>query len=100
MRRENPHIDLCLPACQNVPSNQWLEFPPNAKPSHVVKQLIGAVAQIETMGEQHLASGRIDAGLRDRFTQLADALRAYDDKAKRKKSADGEQPSAKRPRPG
>ena len=52
------------------------------------------------MGEQHLASGRIDAGLRDRFTQLADALRAYDDKAKRKKSADGEQPSAKRPRPG
>ena len=70
------------------------------KPSHLVKQLIGVVAQIEPMGQQHLASGRIDSGLRDRFTQLADALRAYDDKAKRKKSADGEQPSAKRARPG
>tara|TARA_B100000795_G_scaffold173822_1_gene131137 strand:- start:2112 stop:2351 length:240 start_codon:yes stop_codon:yes gene_type:complete len=79
-----------------------LDFPPNAKSSHVVKQLIGAVAQIETMGAQHFASGRIDAGLRDRFTQLVDALRSYDlqKSEKRKKSVDGEQPSAKRPRPG
>ena len=79
------------------------------KPSHLVKQLIGVVAQIEPMGQQHLASGRIDAGLRDRFTQLADALRSYNDekaeKAKRKQSADGEliggeQPSAKRTKRG
>ena len=54
------------------------------------------------MGAQHFASGRIDAGLRDRFTQLVDALRSYDlqKSEKRKKSVDGEQPSAKRPRPG
>tara|TARA_B100000780_G_scaffold264667_1_gene219499 strand:- start:287 stop:502 length:216 start_codon:yes stop_codon:yes gene_type:complete len=70
------------------------------RPSHLVKQLIGLVATIDSMGAEHFAKGRIDADLRDRFTQLADALRAYDDKAKRKKSADGEQPSAKRPRPG
>ena len=67
--------------------------------------LIGAVAQLEAMGAQLVAAGHIDAALRDRFTQLADALRGHDEEdAKRnangKASADGEQPSAKRPRQG
>jgi len=52
------------------------------------------------MGAQLVATGHIDAALRDRFTQLADALRSHDEDAKRKASADGEQPSAKRPRQG
>ena len=87
-----------------------MSVPPNSKPSHVVKQLRGALAQLEPLGEQHFRDGRIDAGLRDRFTQLADALRSYNDdkaeKAKRKQSADGElvgggpQPSAKRTKRG
>ena len=66
--------------------------------------LIGAVAQLEAMVAQLVAAGHIDAALRDRFTQLADALRGHDEDAKRnangKASADGEQPSAKRPRQG
>ena len=87
-----------------------MSIPPNSKPSHVVKQLRGALAQLEPLGEEHFRSGRIDAGLRDRFTQLADELRSYNDdkaeKAKRKQSADGElvgggpQPSAKRTKRG
>lgn len=77
-----------------------------AKPSHLVKQLIKAGPErggaIESLGTQHFADGRIDAGLRDRFMELADALRNYDEKTKRKKleSADAEQRSTKRPRPG
>ena len=97
---ESPHIDPRPCAVQNVLIEHWLTFPLGMRPSHLVKQLIGLVATIDSMGAEHFAKGRIDADLRDRFTQLADALRAYDDKAKRKKSADGEQPSAKRPRPG
>ena len=86
-----------------------MSIPPNSKPSHVVKQLSGVLAKLEPLGEQHFRDGRIDAGLRDRFTQLADALRSYNDdkaeKAKRKQSADGEliggeQPSAKRTKRG
>jgi len=106
---ESPHIDPRPHAGQDVPENQWLTFPPTFKPSHVVKQLRGFVAKLEPLGEQHFQSGRIDASLRDRFTQLADALRSYNDdkaeKAKRKQSADGElvgggQPSAKRTKRG
>lgn len=95
------YIDPRLHAGQDVIIEHWLSIPPTNKPSHVVKQLRGAVAQIETMGARHLANGKIDAGLRDRFTQLADALRNYDEESKekkRKKSVDGEQPSAKRSR--
>ena len=54
-----------------------MSIPPNSKPSHVVKQLSGVLAKLEPLGEQHFRDGRIDAGLRDRFTQLADALRSY-----------------------
>ena len=109
MPLESPHIDPRPHAGQDVPTEQWLSCPPNSKPSHVVKQLRGVVAQLEPLGEQHFRSGRIDAGLRDRFTQLADALRSYNDdkaeKAKCKQSADGrqiggEQPSAKRAKRG
>ena len=86
-----------------------MSVPPNTKPSLVVKLLRGCVAQLEPLGEQHFQTGNIDAGLRDRFTQLANALRSYNDdkaeKAKRKQSADGElvgggQPSAKRTKRG
>ena len=106
---DSPHIDPRPHAVQDVPAEQWLSFPSNFKPSHVVKQLRGLVAQLEPLAEQHFEAGRIDAGLRDRFTQLADALRSYNDekaeKAKRKQSADGEliggeQPSAKRTKRG
>ena len=107
---ESPDIDPRPHAGQDVPIEQWLSFPPTFKPSHVVKQLRGFVAQLEPLGEDHFRSGRIDAGLRDRFTQLADELRSYNDdkaeKAKRKQSADGElvgggpQPSAKRTKRG
>ena len=72
------------------------------KSSKLVKQLLPSVAQIDKCGGAHFEAGSIDTSLRDRFTELTDALRSYDEKLKRKKleSAEEEQPSTKRPRSG